>query len=158
MEQLEARPPWEQLQGEPDHAYAWFVRYAELHDERSVEKVSRFCGVPATMVRKASVEHAWESRVASFDETVVNVVDHVNVDDAEALAMQFAVGKAMIRLGVTKMQLINPAMLKVKDALVLMQQGSEMMRRGAGVADLTIEQRTAQDRIESQFLELLGGD
>lgn len=156
--QLEPTPQWSQKAGEPDHSYAWFVRYAELHDERGIEKVSRYCGVPVAMIRKAAGEHAWDSRVASFDATVKSVSSSVIVDDTEALAMQFAVGKAMVRLGVEGVKLKNPALLKVKDLLTLMQQGSEMMRRGAGVADLTIEQRTAQDRVEATFLELLGGD
>jgi len=156
--QLEPTPQWSQKFGESDHAYAWFVRYAELHDQRSLEKVGRYCGVPIAMVRKAAEQHAWDSRVCSFDETVSSVSSSVVIDDSEALAMQFAVGKAMVRLGVEGVKLKNPALLKVRDLLTLMQQGSEMMRRGAGVADLTIEQRTAQDRVEATFLELLGGD
>lgn len=154
--ELEAKPPWERLAHEEAHAYAWFVRYCEMYEQRGVDKVAKFCGVPPALVRKAAAENAWESRAAAFDSTIARVVDTVEVNDSEALAMQFAVGKAMLRLGIEKVKLINPAMLKTKDVLVLLQQGAEMMRRGAGVADLTIEQRSAQDRMEQTFLELLG--
>lgn len=153
---LEAKPPWERLAHEEAHAYAWFVRYCEMYEQRSVDKVARFCGVPVSLVRKAAAENAWEPRADAFDSTIARVVDSVQIDDSEALAMQFAVGKMMLRLGIDKIKLINPAMLKTKEVFALLQAGSEMMRRGAGIADLTIEQRSAQDRVERTFLELLG--
>jgi hypothetical protein len=138
--------------------YAWFSRYAELGPEvREHLKVARLCGVPVKLIRQAAQQHDWASRAAAYDRVVVEVSSHIDVDETEALAMQYAVGIAMMRLGVKAVQLKNPALIRMKDIRELMQQGAEMARRGAGIADLKIEAST-QHRIESQFLDLLGED
>lgn len=156
--ELEPKPPWEQRQHERDMEYAWFVRYAELGPAARDElKVARLCGVPVGVVRDAAKKHAWADRAAAYDATVVEVTKAIDVDESEALAMQYAVGIAMMRLGVKAVQLKNPALIRMKDIRELMQQGAEMARRGAGIADLKIEAST-QHRIESQFLDLLGED
>lgn len=153
--QLEPRQPWEQLTDERDMEYAWFTRFAELGPEsRSEQKVARFCGVPVAQVRKAASRHEWSTRVAAYDAIVAQVSQQVSVDESEALAMQYAVGIAMMRLGVKAVQLKNPALIRMKDIRELMQQGAEMARRGAGVADLNIE-HTVQQRVQSEFLDLL---
>lgn len=155
--ELEPRPPWQQLEHERDYEYAWFVRYAEQHGNRSLEQVSAFCGVPLKLVERAAATHGWDTRVKAFDATVKRVSDTIQVNDKEALATQYMIGEAMLKLGIQAFQLKNPSLIKMKDIHALLQSGAEMMRRGAGVADLTIEQRNAQDRIEHTFLELLGG-
>lgn len=153
--QLEPKAPWEQREHERDMEYAWFVRYAELGDVRDEGKVARFCGVPVSLVRRAATQHQWAERAAAYDATVIEVSKAIDVDETEALAMQYAVGIAMMRLGVKAVQLKNPALIRMKDIRELMQQGAEMARRGAGVADLKIE-KSVQSRVESQFLDLLG--
>lgn len=152
--QFEPRPPWEQQVSESDYEYAWFVKFAELGAERSIDKVSAVQGVPADLVRSAADKNAWDSRAKAYDDTVVSVLEHVNIDESEALAMQYAVGMAMMKLGVSAVALKNPALIKMKDIRELMQQGAEMARRGAGVADLTV-QHDVVTRARDAVLDLL---
>lgn len=154
VQSLEPKPPWQQQALEPDFEYAWFVKYAELGEQRTLEKVSAFQGVPLDLVQRARDRHEWDARVAAYDATLVDVMQHVQVSEDEALAMQYAVGMAMMRLGVSAVALKNPALIKMKDVQLLMAQGAEMARRGAGVADLNV-QHDVVTRVRDQVLDLL---
>lgn len=152
---LVARPVWEQRTGESNHEYAWFVKYAELGDTREVTRAARLCGVPVKMLRVAAAKNAWDDRCRAYDSAVVAITSAIQPREDEALATQYAAGMVMLRMGFEAIKLKNPALLKVKDIRELLQFGSEMVRRGAGVADLKVQhdvvERVAQD------LELLLG-
>lgn len=156
MGELEPVEPWRQRFDESDHEYAWFKRFAELgKHRRSIAKTSAELGVPTRMIRVAARERDWAGRVEAFDNAVVLVSGMVVPNDSEALARQYAIGMAMMDLGIEAVRLKNPALIKTKEAMAMLQEGAEMARRGAGVADLTIEQRNTQERVERQFLDLL---
>jgi len=157
MDQLVARPVWEQRTGEPNHEYAWFVRYAELGEGRTLDRTAKLQGIPIKLVRNASTKHSWDARCAAFDEAIVSVRIAISADEAEALAMQYAAGMMMLRLGIEAIKLKNPALLKVKDTRELLQFGSEMVRRGAGVADLKVEHDVVR-RVAEDLELLLGPD
>lgn len=153
---LEVRPVWEQRSYESDHQYAWFVKYAELGEGRTLEKTAKLQGVPVKLVRQAALSHVWAERAAAFDKTVVAIQKAVSPDETEALALQYGAGMMMLRLGLSAIQIKNPALLKVKDIKALLEAGSEMVRRGAGIADLKVEHDVVQ-RVQAD-LELLLGD
>lgn len=157
IEPIQPREPWAQRTGEAPHQHAWLLRYCELGESRTIDKVARLCGVPIKLVRAAALEHAWITRAASFDAACMEVARAAATDEKMALSMQYEVGIAMMRLGVKAVQLKNPALIRMKDIRELMQQGAEMARRGAGVADLNIEV-DVQKRVEADFLDLLGDD
>jgi hypothetical protein len=154
--ELEPTPAWTQRTGERDREYQWFIQYAETIGERDLERVAARIGVAASLLRAAAEKNQWDARCVEFDKARMSIARQVVPDDSEALSMQYAVGIAMIRLGVQAVQLKNPALLNMDQVIKLVTQGSEMARRGAGVADLKIEQ-TVQQRIEREFLDLLGG-
>lgn len=155
VDTLVPKPPWEQLREEANHEYAWFCRYAELGETRTLEQTARFMGVPLKLVRKAATLHGWDARCAAYDATVIEITKAINPTEDEALATQYAAGMLMLRLGFEAIKLKNPTLLKVKDIQAMLQAGSEMVRRGAGVADLKVQhdvvERVAED------LELLLG-
>lgn len=155
IDALVARPIWEQRTGETPHEYAWFVKYAELGETREIMRAARLCGVPVKMLRSAAAKHAWDDRCSAYDAAVVAITKAIEPEESEALATQYAAGMVMIRLGFEAIKLKNPALLKIKDIGQLLQLGSEMVRRGAGVADLKVQhdvvQRVAED------IELLFG-
>lgn len=155
LEQVEARAPWYQLPTERDMQYAWFSSYAELGAQRTLASAARRTGTPIAAVREAATLHRWDERVAAYDAAVIEVSKTVAVDDAEALATQFAMGQVMLRLAIQGIQAKNPSLLKLKDIITLMTEGSEMMRRGAGVADMKTETTVIQ-RVENEFRDLLG--
>lgn len=153
--EFQPKPPWERLASEPEFEYAWFVRFAELGAEkRSLEKVSALQGVPLDLVERAAQVHQWSDRASAYDRTVVAVTEAVTIDESKALAMQHAIGIAMMELGISAFYLKNPALLKIKDIRELMQFGAEMARRGAGIADLNI-QHDVVTRVRDQVLDLL---
>lgn len=153
---LEHSPAWLQRSGERDSEYAWFKQYAETLGERDVAMTAARIGVAPRLLLGAAAKHQWVERCAEFDAARVSVASQIAPDDTEALAMQYAVGIAMMRLAADGLKSKNVALLKIDQIIKLMVQGSEMARRGAGVADLKIE-KTVQQRIESEFRDLLGG-
>lgn len=153
---LEIAEPWRQRAEEPDHEYAWFKRYAELgKHRRSIPKTSAELGVPQRMIEEASKKRDWSARTAAYDRAIEQVAGAASPNDEAALARQYAIGMAMMDLGIEVIKLKNPALIRTKEGLQLLEHGAEMARRGAGVADLTVEQRSAQERVESIFRDLL---
>lgn len=152
---LDLQPAWEQRGRESQYEYAWFVRYAELGTERTLEKAARLLGMPIKGVREAARAHDWDVRAYAYDQTVVEITKAVTPSEDEALSIQYGAGMMMLKLGLSAIQIKNPALLKMKDIQALLQMGSEMVRRGAGVADLKVQhdvvQRVAED------IELLFG-
>jgi hypothetical protein len=155
IDSLVARPVWEQRTGESNHEYAWFVKYAELGETREITRAARLCGVPVKMLRASASKHAWDDRCRAYDATVVAITSAIQPREDEALATQYAAGQIMLRLGLEAIKLKNPALLKVRDIQALLQAGSEMVRRGAGVADLKVQHDVVQRVTED--LELLLG-
>lgn len=152
---LEPQAAWQQRAGESNMHYAWFIQHAETLGERSELQTARRLGITVSVVRSVAKLNQWDLRIDEFDRARAEVTTHLATDENEALQMQYAVGIAMMRLGVQAVQLKNPALLKMDTIIKLMQQGSEMARRGAGVADLKIE-KSVQQRIQSDFEDLLG--
>jgi hypothetical protein len=151
---LTPQPAWVQRTDEPENHYAWFRNYAETLGERSVERTAAHIGVSPRLLAEAAEKFQWDARCVQFDQARAQVAENIAPSEDEALHMQYAVGIAMIRLGVQAVQLKNPALLKMDTIVKLVTQGSEMARRGAGVADLNIE-HSVQKRIEGEFLDLL---
>lgn len=153
---LQIAEPWRQREGEADHEYAWFKRYAELgKHRRSLPKTSAELGVPLRMISDAASLRDWKARTAAYDDAIERIAGQAAPNDEAALARQYAIGMAMMDLGIEVIKLKNPALIRTKEGLQLLEHGAEMARRGAGVADLTVEQRSAQDRVERMFLDLL---
>lgn len=148
--------PWVQRTAETDMQYAWFKQYAETLGERDIDRTAAMIGVAPQLLRDAASSHQWDARCAAFDAARVDIAAQVAPDDTEALAMQYAVGIAMMRLGASALESRNASLLKIDQIIKLFTHGSEMARRGAGVADIKIE-KTVQQRIERDFLDLLGG-
>lgn len=51
----------------------------------------------------------------------------------ETMAFQFAVGKAMLDLGIRAINLKSPNKIKVSDAIKLIDKGSELQRKAQGL-------------------------
>lgn len=154
---LDLQSPWEQRTRETKFEYAWFVRYAELGPERTLERAARQCGVPIKGVREAARANDWEARAKAFDAAVIEIQKAVIPDESEALAIQYQAGTEMLKLGLRAIQVKNPALIRVKDIAMLLKEGAEMVRRGAGVADLKIKHDVVQ-RVAEDLELILGPD
>lgn len=148
-------PLWERRTGETEFEYAWFVRYAELGETRTMQDTSKRLGISVVTIRDAAKRWGWEERARAYDAQVIAITLAINPEESEALAVQYAAGMLMLRVGFDAMKLKNPALMKVKDIRELLQFGSEMVRRGAGVADLKIEHNVI-DRVAENIDLLLG--
>lgn len=153
--ELEPRPIYSQREGENDQQYAWFRQYYELGDTRTLPRAAMRCGVSRSLVERAAREHDWDIRSQQLDRDASHVAKTMIRDEDEALALQYAVGHVMIRMGMTALQAKNPALLDMKTVTALIQQGVEHTRRGAGAADMVIslDQRRS---IQQQFADFLG--
>lgn len=155
MSALEPIRPWDRQSGESNHEYAWFTKYCELGESRSEQLVAKRCGVPVSMVRTTATKHSWALRAAPYDAAVSELAAILEMDEGEALHAQYTAGMLMLRMGLTALKYKNPALLKMKDIRELMQFGSEMARRGAGVADMKIDHTTTR-RVDEMWADLLG--
>lgn len=113
--------------------------------------------MPVKGVRAAAREHDWDARAAAYDATVIEIQKAVSPSEDEALAIQYGAGMMMLKLGLKAIEIKNPSLIKVKDAQALLREGSEMVRRGAGVADLKVQHEVV-DRVFEDIELLLGGD
>lgn len=57
----------------------------------------------------------------------------VDMSPSETLAFQFAVGKAMLELGIRAINLKKPGTIKVADAIKLIDKGSDLQRKAQGL-------------------------
>ena len=153
---LSAQPAWERRPRESRFQYAWFVRFAELGEQRTVEKAAKLCGVPVKQLREAARDHDWDMRAGEYDKVIIAMQEAVSPSEDEALAIQYAAGTMLLKLAVKGIETLDPSMLRIKDITVLLKEGSEMVRRGAGVADLKV-QHDVVERVQSDIELLLSG-
>ncbi len=62
-----ARRPYERRDSESDPAFAAFVLYRDMADERSLVKVAEVLGKSETLMSRWSVSHSWRKRVIAYD-------------------------------------------------------------------------------------------
>jgi hypothetical protein len=79
------------------------------------------------------------------------------MDDEAAIAGQMAAAQTLLDLGLSTIQIKNPSLINVKDALKLVEKGVEIQRRALGQADLNV-QFTVEDmsRVNKLIDELDG--
>lgn len=154
--QLHVQPAWEQRPRESKFQYAWFARYAELGPERTVEQAAKLCGVPVKQLRLAQRDHDWDVRAGEYDATVVEIQKAISPSETEALAIQYAAGTMMLKLAVKGIATLDPNMLRIKDIQGMLREGSDMVRRGAGIADLKVDHNIVE-RVQSDIELLLSG-
>lgn len=155
MSDLEPRVSWSQAHGESQAEHAWLMQYIDLGETRTPSKAARRCGVSVALVKAAAAKWAWKRRAADFDAAVkVNHREWV-ADEKEALYTQYMVGRLMLTLAAKGLDTKNPTLFDMKIIRPLLQEGAELMRRGAGVADIKISHET-RDNVEESFRRLLG--
>jgi len=147
--------PWKQQQGEKDHDHAWFTMFCDMGEMRSIEAVARRCGASEARVLAAAERGDWSRRAAAFDSAIVSVTQNLMLSDDEALGAQYLAGRAMVQLAIKGLQTKNPSLLKMSQLQSMLKDGAEMMRRGAGVADVRVEHST-QERVTSHLDGILG--
>jgi len=147
--------PWKQQQGEKDHEHAWLTMFCDMGNMRSVEAVANRCGVSYARVLAAAERHGWSPRAAAFDDAVARVTQNIMLSDDEALGAQYLAGRAMVHLAIKGLQTKNPSLLKMAQLQSMLKDGSEMMRRGAGIADIRVEHET-QERVTKHLDGILG--
>lgn len=156
MTDVVPKQPWERITGETEAQHAWFKRFVEVGEGRTVDRAAKACGVPVGPVRRAAELNDWAARAKAYDAAVIELRDVLELDETEALHAQYAAGRIMAQLGLTALQYKNPALVPIAQIKDLILNGAEMMRRGAGIADLKVDHSTTH-RVESILDDLLGG-
>lgn len=147
---------WDKRQHETAAEYSWFQRYVEVGYTRTPARAAARCGISTELCKQAAMDHDWKMRAAAYDQFVEQLrAQHVeDGDEQSALAMQYAAGEMMLRMGINALSLKNISLLKIKDIQAMTTQGAEMMRRGAGVADLKVD-HTTTSRIDTMWQDLI---
>lgn len=146
---------WQQRPIETDTEYGWFTTYLELGDARSVAKVARRLGASAAKVQVAADTYGWDARVAAWERDSREVAKTHVRDEEVVHSIEYQVGMAMIRMGMSGLEGKNPHLLAVPNLVQLMREGAELARKGSGAADMVIEHRD-RESVGRQFAELLG--
>lgn len=155
MTEIVPKVAWEQRSDESAAEHAWFHAFLELGDKRTVAKAAKRCGVATAVLKEASIKHDWKNRAEVYDKELQKLATTMIADETEALAVQWEAGRMLLKFGITALEYRNPHLLKMKDIRDVITSGAEMVRRGAGVADLKVDHTTTK-RVQDMFDVLLG--
>lgn len=158
MSDIVPQASFEQREGEPNHHYAWFMRWLEQGESRDVKRVARQCGVPLDQVRAAHAAGKWDERAPGYDLARAEVARSLMSGADEELAMQaqYAAGMIMMQLGVRKLEELNTTRLTAKQAIELVAKGGELVGRGTGQANVHVT-FDAKENVKG-ILDILAGD
>lgn len=126
--------PWERLETETSAEFFAFSEFCKLGPSRSLRKVSSHLGVSYDTIKLYNKKHAWMERSKAIDLAASSLVPtDIEMSPTETMAFQFAVGKAMLELGIKSINLKKPGTIKVSDAIKLIDKGSELQRKAQGL-------------------------
>lgn len=126
--------PWDRLEDETQQAYFAFVEYCKLGPSRTLRRLSTHLGISYDSVKMYSRSHKWVDRTKAYDGACNELVpSEDSLSPTETLAFQYAVGKAMLELGIKAINLKKPSSIKVSDAIKLIDRGADMQRKAQGL-------------------------
>lgn len=103
---------------------------------RSYAAVSKEVGLPVQKVQALANHHNWQTRALAYDHAQQQLIVNVdNISLENTLAHQHAVGMLLLDYGIQAVQAKNPKLIKMGDAIKLLQAGADMSRKGAGYTD-----------------------
>lgn len=131
---------WKQ-NDEPADKYELFTEWCRIPtSSRNLPNFCRRTSIPPRMAKKMIVEWQWETRSASFDNDAMQLrPDPRTMDEEAALAGQLAAAQTLLELGLSSIQLKNPALISADKAMKLVEKGVEIQRRAMGQADLNVQ-------------------
>jgi hypothetical protein len=131
---------WKQ-NDEPADKYELFTEWCRIPvSSRSLPNFCRRTSIPPRMAKKMIEQWQWETRAASFDNDAMQLrPDPRTMDEEAALAGQLAAAQILLDLGISSIQLKNPALLSADKAMKLVEKGVEIQRRAMGQADLNVQ-------------------
>lgn len=126
--------PWEKLVGEDSNSYFIFTEFCKLGPKRTLRAVSRNLGVSYDTVKATAKKHSWLDRAKEYDLVCNELVPSDNaLAPSETLAFQYAVGTALLDLGIKAIKLKRPGDIKVTDAIKLVEKGADLQRKAQGL-------------------------
>lgn len=126
--------PWERLETETATEYAAFSEYCKMGPSRSLRRVSNLTNVSYDTVKLYSRKNKWIDRSKAMDATASQLIPQdIDMTPTETMAFQFAVGKAMLDLGIKGLEFKKPGSIKVADLIKLIDKGSELQRKAQGL-------------------------
>lgn len=157
----EQSPIYHRLNDEPFSDYELFTEYARIPtSSRNLANFSRRTSIPDKLARKLRDKWHWELRATAFDHDSLQLhPDPRQMDEEATIAGHMAAAEVLLSLGLTALQLKNPALIPVDKALKLAEKGIEVQRRAQGMADLNV-QFTVEDmtRVNRMIGDVLGED
>ena len=135
MTDIEKRPhdPWSKTDAETTADYSAFVSYCRLGPRRNVKKLAFELGTTSDYYTALARRHSWKKRATAYDEACNNLVpgaEEMDVHDTNV--WHFAVGKALIDLGVRAFEMKNPGQIRSADATKLIALGIKSQREATG--------------------------
>lgn len=128
--------PWSQLPGESRGEYELFKEYVRLGVRRSLPLLQKNVGTNTVKLRNLSANNNWDTRVMAFDQAQQQLaIDYKHVSPEDTLAYTHAVGICLLDIGIQAIQAKNPSLIKMGDAVKMLQIGADMARKGAGFTD-----------------------
>lgn len=140
--------------------YEMFTEWCRIPpSSRSLGNYCRRTGFPPRIVRKKMDEWAWEARSIAFDnDSLMLRPDPASMDDEAAIAGQMAAAQTLLDLGLSTIQIKNPSLINVKDAVKLIEKGVEIQRRALGQADLNVQFSVEDMSRVQKLLDELGDE
>lgn len=154
-------PAYHRLQDEKAEHYELFTEWCRIPpSSRSLANFCRRTSIPPRTAKKLHDTWRWEVRATLFDNDSMQLrPDPRMVDEEAALAGQLVAAHSLLDLGLSALELKNPALIPVDKAIKLVEKGVEVQRRALGQADLNV-QFTVDDmtRVNRLLEDVVGVD
>ena len=134
-------PAYHRLQDEKAEHYELFTEWCRIPpSSRNLQNFCRRTSIPPRTAKKLHDAWRWEVRATLFDNDSMKLrPDPRLVDEEAAIAGQLAAATTLLDLGLSAIQLKNPALIPVDNAMKLVEKGVEVQRRALGQADLNVQ-------------------
>lgn len=160
--ELEEIPdPWERLSDETKDAYFAFTEYCKMGPSRSLRKIAAHLGISYDSVKAYSRQNKWVERSKEYDVACEPLVPSDQVlSPTETLAYQYAVGAAMLDLGIKAINMKKPGTIKTSDAIKLIDRGSDLQRKAIGMDQAGVNININHSSVDAvnELIEMIEGE
>lgn len=130
----EAPDPWERLETETAAEYTSFSEFCKLGPSRSLRKLSSHLGISYDTVKIYSRKNNWIARSKALDVASSEIIaGDIDMSPSETMARQYAVGQAMLELGIKALDFKKPGSISVANAIKLIDKGADLQRKAQGL-------------------------
>lgn len=127
---------WEKQSNESSQAFEAFVIYRDMGLQRSIRSAAKTLGKSHKLLERWSAKYKWSDRAAAFDAHMDSITIKANEDARREMSeRQAKTGMKMQEAASQALEKIDPASLRVNEALRMAETGVKIERAARGMDD-----------------------